>query len=254
MSIVSLHNCGQCEQRLVFDINFGEVTRWVCQGCGIQDGVLKPLTDEELTQLVQQLQPQLRRIIVCHGSLDPPINDPNWLNAETLDNDPSKKPTYTVSISDQWPQDNPLWGQFDEVILKSCNNYALFNNIPESPILRADPLNPTEEEMNDETNWWESLEGRLDLVATPMAWYNIGRLLKPGGKLYFNHINLTYIELNPLGDDADLCMAINKVFKDNQIPMYFVDEFESVQFNDDEFHTWTLYHGTPPWNNRIFVI
>ena len=248
MSIVSLHNCGQCEKRLVFDINFGEVTRWVCQGCGIQDGTLKPLTDEELTQLVQQLQAQspITRIIVCHGSLDPPINDPNWLTAETLDNDAAKKPTYNVSITDQWPADNPVWGKYDEVMLKNCNNHALFNNIPSSPIVRANPLYPTEEEDDAEEEWWETLKGNVALQVRVMSWYNIGRLLKPGGKLYFNYINLFYIELHPDGDDADLCQAVNEVFKANGIGMYFVDEFDSAEFNDDEFNIWTLYHGTPP--------
>ncbi len=246
MSIVSLHNCGVCQQKIVFDINFGEVTRWVCQGCGIQDGELSPLTDVELTQIVQQLQQQIKRIIVCHGSLDPPINDPNWLHAETLDNDPSKKPTYIASITDQWPVDNPVWGQFDEVMLKNCNNHSLFKNIPESPIARANPLYPTEEEDNAEQIWWESLKGNLALEPILMSWYNIGRLLKPGGKLYFNYVNFAYIELHPLGDDADLCMAVNEVLKANRIGMYFVDELESVEFNDDEFNIWTLYYGTPP--------
>jgi len=123
MSIVSLHNCGHCQQKVVFDINFGEVTRWVCQGCGIEDGALKPLTDEELTQLIQQLQAQspIRRIIVCHGSLDPPINDPNWLTAETLDNDAAKQPTYNVSITDQWPTDNPIcFKNFINCLAKIC--------------------------------------------------------------------------------------------------------------------------------------
>jgi len=246
MSIVSLHNCGVCQQKIVFDINFGEVIRWVCQGCGIEDGDLNPLTDDELIQIAQELQSQLRRIIVCHGSLDPPINDQYWLNAETLDNDPAKNPTYNLNIKDQWPVDNFLWGKFDEVMLKNCNNHALFNNIPESPVIRKNPLYPTEEEDEEEDRWWNSLYGTITLQPNLMSWYNIGRLLKPGRKLYFNYINIFYIRLHPLEDDADLCGAINEVFKEYRINMYFVDEVESEEFNDDDFNIWTLYYGTPP--------
>ena len=104
--IQSIHNCARCYQRVFADINFGQVTKWVCQGCGIVDGPLKQLSAGELEQIAEDLR--TRRIIICHGSLDPPINDPEWLTAETLDNDPAKRPTYNVSISDQWPQANPL--------------------------------------------------------------------------------------------------------------------------------------------------
>ena len=100
--------------------------------------------------------------------------------------------------------------------------------------------------MDAETNWWESLEGNVELIPIVMSWYNIGRLLKPGGKLYFNYVNLAYIELHPLGDDADLCDAVNEVLKANEIPMYFVDDLESAEINGNDFHIWTLYHGTPP--------
>lgn len=49
--------------------------------------------------------------------------------------------------------------------------------------------------------------------------------------------------MHPLGDDADLCDA---VLKANEILMYFVDEVDSAEFNNDKFNIWTLYHGTPP--------
>lgn len=57
-------------------------------------------------------------------------------------------------------------------MLKSCNIHALFNNVPESPILRANPLNPTEQEMDAEIKWWESLDGNVELIPIVMLWYN----------------------------------------------------------------------------------
>jgi hypothetical protein len=249
MSILPLHNCGHCYQKLVYDIHEGQVVRWQCQGCGISEGSVGPLTDEQLSSLIQHLQTPKRRLIICHGSMDPPINDPNWMYAETLDIDPNKRPTYVKNISLPWAISDPLWGQFDEILLKNCNAAALLDNFPEDPIQYADPFNPTDAENEESYRWWQSMRGQVEVTPNKIAWYNLAGLLKDGGKLYFNAVNDGYIYLHPAQEGADIIVAVNNELGEGT-GMYFVDEMEDVIIGDDpygkEFIEITKHFGVPP--------
>ena len=154
MNTISLHNCEQCNKRVHFDT----VTKWECYGCGIQNGPLVQVSDQELQTISQELNPKKRRLIICHGKKDPSIDDENWKNdnVETLDIDPSKEATYTLSIKDSWPENIALYNQFDEIMLKNCNMTALFDNVPINDYKQVDPYNLTEEENEQDEEFWYS--------------------------------------------------------------------------------------------------
>jgi hypothetical protein len=224
MNTISLHNCEQCNKRVHFDT----VTKWECYGCGIQNGPLVQVSDQELQTISQELNPKKRRLIICHGKKDPSIDDENWKNdnVETLDIDPSKEATYTLSIKDSWPENIALYNQFDEIMLKNCSMYALFDNVPTNDFEQVDPYNLTEEEEEQEEEFWESQEGEVELEANARAWYNISLLLKDGGKLYHNHFNTAYAHLHPQQDEADVIDAINVTLKYTGI--YYIEDSDGM--------------------------
>lgn len=187
-----------------------------------------------------------RRIILCHGTTDPSINDTAWNNAnvETLDSDPSKHATYTVNIDVLWPINASLYDNFDEVMIKNCNIHALFDNVPNNTFIPADPYNLTEEENDQEENWWAEQEGTVALQPKDTAWYNITRLLKDGGKLYHNHFNEAYTYLHPVEyeNDVDVINAINNTLKGTA--MYYTedpDDMIKIGDNDGYFLVYTKH-------------
>ena len=228
MDTISLHNCEQCNERVHFDIVDGTVRKWECSGCHIQNGPLVHVSEQELQTISQELNPKKRRLIICHGKKDPSINDENWKNdnVETLDIDPAKDATYTASITDPWPDNVALYNQFDEIMLKNCNIHALFNNVPINDFEQVDPYNLTEEEEEQDEEFWESQEGEVALEANTRAWYNISLLLKDGGKLYHNHFNIAYRDLHPQQEEADVIDAINNGLKDTGI--YYMEDPEDM--------------------------
>ena len=185
-----------------------------------------------------------KRHILCHGTTDPPINDTAWNNAnvETLDNDPTKHATYTGSIDVLWPINASLYDKFDEVMIKNCNINALFNQVPENTFIPVDPYNLTEEEDDQENNWWADQEGTVALQPKDTAWYNITRLLKDGGKLYHNHFNEAYTHLHPVedDDDVDVINAINNTLKGTGM-YYKEDPDDTVKIGDDYFLVYTKH-------------
>ena len=172
----------------------------------------------------------IRRLIICRGGTDPNVDDDDWRDVETLDSDPNKIPTYVASIDQPFPPALIGIGQFDEIMLKYCNMYTLFDNLPEQVDDQGEPLfAEPPEPPEDMGTMFDVFRGEIDLEPNHQAWNNISRLLKDGGKLYHSGINKVYVNYSTDVVNPGLVDAINEVIA----PVEFEEVFDGAGDSDE---------------------
>ena len=114
----------------------------------------------------------LRKLLICHGATHKPV--PRWYDAETMDVDPKAHPTHLVDITAPLT----LSRSYDAIMLKNCNAYAFFTNLPR------------------DLDRFLSEGGDVALRPHRMAWKNVHKLLRGGGRLHVVYLEELYASLD----------------------------------------------------------
>jgi hypothetical protein len=142
-------------------------------------------------------------LLVCHGNKHGKVH--KWEDADTLDVDPSVRPTFTynISLSKGGPNgesiDQVVTEKYDRVMLKACNANAFFefkvNGVREPLSTDGFPL-----------------EGVVEFIPRETAWTNVSKLLSDNGSLYvvyFDELFGSY-DYRSGNDEGGLCGIVNE--------------------------------------------